>query len=174
MFLLSVVFYQVLHFLHEYNLVVGIMIQRVFLLPSGKCDSKPPNKSFICMLVCHKYFCWWYDLLQHLGLQRLLCRLKILGTWCKKSSTISLALDALQKDFVFVSSRASPAVLSMWPCKIIFHIPSLVIYFSATPPIKLKLGQQIILIATHLDQSLWWANQKYPSVVRLYLLHSFL
>ncbi len=58
---LSVVFYQVLHFaghfLHEYNLVVGIMIQRVFLLPSGKCDRKPPSKSFICMVVCHKYFC---------------------------------------------------------------------------------------------------------------------
>ncbi len=35
--------------------------------------------------------------------------------------------------------------------------PSLVIYIFATPPIKLKLGQQIgggLLIANHLDQSL--------------------
>jgi len=39
-----------------------------------------------------------------------------------------------------------------------FSRPSLVIYFFATPPIKLKLGQQIgggLLIANHLDQSLW-------------------
>jgi hypothetical protein len=38
-----------------------------------------------------------------------------------------------------------------------FSHPSLVIYFFATPPIKLKLGQQIgggLLIANHLDQSL--------------------
>jgi len=35
-------------------------------------------------------------------------------------------------------------------------------YSFATPPIKLKLGQQIgagLLIAYHLDQSLCWANQ---------------
>jgi hypothetical protein len=45
-----------------------------------------------------------------------------------------------------------------------FSHPGLVIYFFATPPIKLKLGRQIgggLLIANHLDQSLWWANQKY-------------
>jgi hypothetical protein len=39
-----------------------------------------------------------------------------------------------------------------------FSHPSFVIYFSTTPPIKLKLGQQIIsgesLIANHLNQSL--------------------
>ncbi len=37
--------------------------------------------------------------------------------------------------------------------------PSLIIYFSATPTVKLKLGQQIggeVLIANHLDESLWW------------------
>jgi hypothetical protein len=36
------------------------------------------------------------------------------------------------------------------------HNPSLVSYFFSTPPIKLKLGQQIggrLLIANHLDQS---------------------
>jgi hypothetical protein len=39
----------------------------------------------------------------------------------------------------------------------IFHIPVSVIYFFATPPKKLKLGQQIsrgLLRANHLDQSL--------------------
>jgi len=68
--------------------------------------------------------------------------------------------------------RASPAVLSMWPCKIIFLHLSLVIYFFATPSIKLKQGQQIgggLLIANHLDQSLWWA-----AAVTSYLLHSSL
>jgi hypothetical protein len=38
-----------------------------------------------------------------------------------------------------------------------FSQPSLVMYAFATPPIKLKLGQQIdgeVLIANHLDQSL--------------------
>jgi hypothetical protein len=51
------------------------------------------------------------------------------------------------------TSRASPAVLSLWTWKI-FHIPG---YFFSTPPIKLKLGLlQIggrLLIATRLDQS---------------------
>jgi hypothetical protein len=40
--------------------------------------------------------------------------------------------------------------------------PSLVLYSFATPPIKLKLGQEIgggLLIAKHLDQSLRWANE---------------
>jgi hypothetical protein len=48
-------------------------------------------------------------------------------------------------------------------------------YSFATPPIK--LGQQIcggLLIANHLDESLWWANQKHWAAVRSYLLHSFL
>jgi hypothetical protein len=31
-----------------------------------------------------------------------------------------------------------------------------------------------LLIANHLDESLWWANQKHWAVVRSYLLHSFL
>jgi hypothetical protein len=46
---------------------------------------------------------------------------------------------------------------SVWdPAKYFSH-PSLVIYFFATQPIKLKLGQHIgggLLIANHLDQSL--------------------
>jgi hypothetical protein len=50
-------------------------------------------------------------------------------------------------------------VLSMWPCKsVCFLHPNLVVHLFATPPIKLKLGQQIgggLLIANHLDQSLW-------------------
>ncbi len=44
-----------------------------------------------------------------------------------------------------------------------FSHPSLVMYSFATPPIKPKLGQKIggrLLIANHLNQSLWWANQK--------------
>jgi hypothetical protein len=58
-----------------------------------------------------------------------------------------------------------------------FWHPSLVMYSFATPPIKLKQGQQIaggLLITNHLDQSLWWANQKHWAAVRSYLLHSFL
>jgi hypothetical protein len=50
-------------------------------------------------------------------------------------------------------------------------------YYFATPPIKLKLGQQIgrrLLIANHLNQSLRWVNQKHWAVVRSYLLHFFL
>jgi hypothetical protein len=55
-----------------------------------------------------------------------------------------------------------------------FSHPSLLMYSFATPPIKLKLGQQIggrLLIANHMDQSLWWANQKHWAAVRSYLLH---
>ncbi len=70
--------------------------------------------------------------------------------------------------------RASPAVLRIWPCEYISH-PSLVMYSFATPPRKLKLGQQSdggLLITNHLDQSLWLANQKHWEAVRSYLLHS--
>ncbi len=58
-----------------------------------------------------------------------------------------------------------------------FSRPSLVIYSFATPPITLKLGQQIgrrLLVGDHLDQSLWRANQKLWSSVRSYSLRSFL
>jgi hypothetical protein len=53
--------------------------------------------------------------------------------------------------------------------------PSLVVYFFVTQPIELKLGQQIggaEIIANHLRQSLWWANQKHWASVRFYLIHS--
>ncbi len=43
--------------------------------------------------------------------------------------------------------------------------------------IKQKQGQQIgggLLIANHLDQSVWWANQKHRVAVKSYFLHSFL
>jgi hypothetical protein len=49
--------------------------------------------------------------------------------------------------------------------------PSLVI------PIKLTPGQQIgrgLGLANHLDESLWWANQKHSATIRSYLPHSFL
>jgi len=63
-------------------------------------------------------------------------------------------------------------VLSMWLCKNNFSPPSLVVYSFATPPMKLKRGQQIpwgLLIANHLDQSLWCANQKqWPTVTTLF------
>jgi hypothetical protein len=45
-----------------------------------------------------------------------------------------------------------------------FSHPSLVMYSFATPPIKLKPGQEIcgeLLIANHLDQSLSWADHKH-------------
>jgi hypothetical protein len=58
-----------------------------------------------------------------------------------------------------------------------FSHPSLVMYSFATPPIKLKLRQQIgggLVIANHLDQSLSSANHKLWAAVRSYLLHSSL
>jgi len=57
-----------------------------------------------------------------------------------------------------------------------FSHPSLVIYFFATSPIKPKLWEQIVgglLIANHLDESLWYSNQKHWSVVRLYFITLF-
>jgi hypothetical protein len=53
------------------------------------------------------------------------------------------------------------------PAKIIPHIQVLVIYCFPTPPRKLKLGLQIggrLLIAIHLDQSNYLANQKQGAV----------
>jgi hypothetical protein len=50
-------------------------------------------------------------------------------------------------------------------------------YSFATPPVKLEPGQQIgdgLVIANHLDRSVWCANQRYWEPVRSYLLHSFL
>jgi hypothetical protein len=50
-------------------------------------------------------------------------------------------------------------------------------FFLATPPITLELHVHIrggLLIANHLDRSLWLTNQKYSVAVRSNLLHSFL
>ncbi len=60
----------------------------------------------------------------------------------------------------------SPEVLNMEPCKNISQIQVSVIYFFPTPPIKLKLGLQIDgkLMAIHLDQSNYLANQKQGAI----------
>ncbi len=63
--------------------------------------------------------------------------------------------------------RASPAGLGIWPWENISHIQVLLTYFFPTPPISLKMGVQIggrLLIATHLDQSNYLANQKQGAV----------
>jgi len=50
---------------------------------------------------------------------------------------------------------------------------SLVVFFLAITPIKLKLHRRReLLIANQLDQSLWSTNQKYWAAVRCNLLHS--
>jgi hypothetical protein len=54
-----------------------------------------------------------------------------------------------------IFSRASIAYSVCGPAKSISHIQVLVIYSFATPPIRLKLGQQIggrLLITNHLEQ----------------------
>jgi hypothetical protein len=66
-----------------------------------------------------------------------------------------------------IQLRASPAGLTIWPWENISHIQVLVTYFFPTPPISLKMGLQIgggLLIATHLDQSKYLANQKQGAV----------
>jgi hypothetical protein len=76
--------------------------------------------------------------------------------------------------------RASTAVLNRLcdPGKIFLTSnPRLVIYFFLTRHIKLKLRPELngrLLIANHLDQVLWLANQKQGAAVRSYLLHSSL
>jgi hypothetical protein len=67
-------------------------------------------------------------------------------------------------------------MLSMWPCKHFSHIQVLVPNFFPTPPIKLNPGGQVggrLLIATHLDQSNYIANQK-QGVVNEYNLIVFI
>ncbi len=58
-----------------------------------------------------------------------------------------------------------------------FSHPSLVVYFLCNPVYQTELEQHIawgLLIANHMDQSIWWANQKHSAAARSYLLHSFL
>ncbi len=66
----------------------------------------------------------------------------------------------------------------VWPCKNIFHIRVLIIYLLfCNPAHKTKTrtaNRWELLIANHLNQSLWSANRKQGSPVKSYLLHSSL
>jgi len=90
--------------------------------------------------------------------------------WPKRLNMVfrSCLITYWKKKDIIISSSAQYVTLR----KYISH-PSLVMYCFATPPIKLKWGQQIGggLIANHLEQSLWWANQKHWAAVISYLLH---
>jgi hypothetical protein len=91
------------------------------------------------------------------------------GVWC-----FLLMEKGVMITFLTKSIPTSTQYLSL---RKYFSHPSLVMYSFATPPIKLKLRQQIgggLLIANHLDQSLSWANHKHWAAVRSYLLHSSL
>jgi len=73
------------------------------------------------------------------------------------------------------SLRASPPVLSMslWIIKI--KCPSLAFFFFCNPTTKTVIWTAYkweLLIANHLDQSLWSTDQKYWTAVRSNLLHS--
>jgi hypothetical protein len=73
------------------------------------------------------------------------------------------ALDITSQNEESCWIRASPPMLSIWPCTNISHIRVLVTNFFPTPPIKLKLWLEVggrLVIATHLDQSNYLANQK--------------
>jgi hypothetical protein len=70
--------------------------------------------------------------------------------------------------------------LQAWSCPLtVVHliVKSSLKHGPLNAPIKLKLGQQIgvgLLIVSHLDQLLWWANQKHRAPAISYLLDSFL
>jgi hypothetical protein len=73
------------------------------------------------------------------------------------------ALDITSQKEEICCIRASPPMLSMWPCKNVSHIQVLVTNFFPTPPIKLKLWLEVsgrLVIATHLDQSNYLPNEK--------------
>ncbi len=72
--------------------------------------------------------------------------------------------------------KSFPVVLSMWPCKNVFTSKFGLFSLFRTPPKKLKRGPYIcraLLIANHLDQSLWSTNQKYWTEVTSYLVFTF-
>jgi len=74
--------------------------------------------------------------------------------------------------------RASPAVLSMWPCKLFFTSKFSYLLF-CNPDHKTETGiangrGNTTIIANHLVQFLSLANQKHWTSVNSYLLHSFL
>jgi hypothetical protein len=63
------------------------------------------------------------------------------------------------------------------PAKIFLTSKFICFFFPPTPSIQLKLEPQIggrLLIANHLDQSLWLVDEKQGAAVRSYLLHSSL
>jgi hypothetical protein len=71
--------------------------------------------------------------------------------------------------------RASAAVLNMWPCKRIFTSKfSHILFCNPTHKTETEQIGGGLLIANHLDQSLWWANWEHWAAVRSYLFHSFL
>jgi hypothetical protein len=102
-----------------------------------------------------------------------------LGFFTDKSIVEKLAELAGPTDFAFLEHLqwCSPYVtLHKY-----FSHPSLVIHFFSTPLMKLKLGQgtakrwgTTISKPNHLDESVWWANQKHWATVRSYWLHSFM
>jgi len=79
-----------------------------------------------------------------------------------------------------LSTSGDASIAQFLTLHIYFSHPSLVVFILlhlATPRLKLKLGQHNgggPLIANHLDQSWWWANQKHWPPVRSHLLHSLL
>jgi hypothetical protein len=69
----------------------------------------------------------------------------------------------------------------MWPWEYISHTQVYLFtylpFFFPVPPIKLKLGWQIggrLVMANHLDQSVWWANQKHWAGVSDHIYSSLL
>jgi hypothetical protein len=70
------------------------------------------------------------------------------------------ALDITSQKEEICCIRASPPMLSMWPCKNISHIQVLVTNSFPTPlTMWLEVGGRLV-IATHLDQSNYLANHK--------------
>jgi hypothetical protein len=66
---------------------------------------------------------------------------------------------------------------STWPMQKYFSHPSFSYLLICNPTHKTETwtaNKWGLLVANHLDQSLWWADQKHWSIVRSYLLHSLL
>ncbi len=83
--------------------------------------------------------------------------------WCFHFSSSNFSLQ--DHTVSTAGNTASPVVLSMWPCKYIFHIQfSFFSFCNPTHKTETRTAMQTggtLLITTHLDQSLWWANEKY-------------
>jgi hypothetical protein len=87
------------------------------------------------------------------------------NSWCFDFSSSNFSLQDHTLSTAGAANTASPVVPSMWPCKNIFHIQfSFFSFCNPTHKTETGTAKQIgetLLIATYLDQSLWWANQKY-------------